>query len=160
MINPHKEKQDQFLARHEKQKEMEIPIELIKIQDIYNKRNGKRQHKFNLEIHKKQSRLAIVLSILTILGSFCSALAGVIVGTYLERNRPEQTVEIQLEKQALPSQDKAAVLGAQNHQKKDTKLLEQEAAPLINGKVSSSDVSSKSSYNKPLNSERQKAPPG
>jgi len=89
-MNPNKEKYDQQLAIREKQKQMEIPVELIKIQDRYNKQNLEKQHKFNLEIfekqadlsreiHKKQTRLAIISIWLAIVAT----LLGAVLGSYL-----------------------------------------------------------------------------
>ncbi|MCF8078472.1 MAG: hypothetical protein K9K88_04240 [Desulfobacterales bacterium] len=89
-MNPNKKKQDHELAIREKQKQMEIPVELIKIQDRYNKHNLEKQHKFNLEIfekqadlsrelHKKQTRLAIISIGLAIVAT----LLGAVLGSYL-----------------------------------------------------------------------------
>ena len=88
-MNPHKEKQDQALKRYNKQKEMEIPLELVKIQDMYNKQNLKRQHKFNLEIFEKQSELTreihkeqSKLIKYSIFATLFAALCGIAIGYY------------------------------------------------------------------------------
>ena len=83
------EKYNQQKSLRKKHEQMEIPIELIKIQDIYNKHNIERQHKLNLEIFEKQSELTreihkeqsklIKYSIFTTL---FAALCGIAIGYY------------------------------------------------------------------------------
>lgn len=124
-MNPNKEKYEQQLAIREKQKQMEIPVELIKIQDRYNKQNLEKQHKFNLEIfekqadlsreiHKKQTRLAIISIGLAIVAT----LLGAVLGSYLpsvfqKRDQVKKTTEQSMSIEKATQQQTTSVSSVQ-----------------------------------------------
>jgi len=84
------DKYNQRKTLSEKHKQLEIPVELIKIQDGYNKANLELQHNFNLCIFKKQKSLTILIAIITALCSFITGVVGVFIGYYLNTT-PKQT---------------------------------------------------------------------
>jgi hypothetical protein len=133
------DKYKQRQALSEKHQQMKIPVELIKIQDRYNKHNIELQCKFNLEIfekqaeltreiHKKQSRLTIFLAVLTVLCSFI----GIILGIYIERSWQHKTLELQSQKSITQYQDKVSTKGVPVHSQKDTKTMGQGESSLTN----------------------------
>lgn len=82
---------------------MEIPLELIKIQDRYNKSNIEQQHKLNLDIFEKQAtltreiqekqsiltkRITIITAVCSIIASIIGAIAGGLIVFWL--NTPQQ----------------------------------------------------------------------
>jgi hypothetical protein len=95
------EKHNQQKVIREKHKQMEIPVELIKIQDRYNKGNIEQQHKFNLEIFEKQAALTREiqdkqtkqlnnLSWRTVIATILAVIIGAALGIYLERGGLKQ----------------------------------------------------------------------
>ena len=144
------EKYNQQKSLREKHEQMEIPIELIKIQDIYNKHNIERQHKFNLEIFEKQADLTreinkkqSKLTILSICCAIAATLFGAAVGAYLTYSLQEQPRETRILEQSIidetPSQPRIAQPTSPPHKEK-VLSSEQRARP-------STSVSSKPSHN-------------
>jgi len=133
----------QIKAIREKQKQMEVPIELIRIQDTYNKNNIERQHEFNLEIfgkqaaltremQKEQAKLLKKLSWRTVITTILAVIIGALFGLYLERSGL---------KQPLQSPPKQAVTTIQ---KQNTSVLQSQGEKEIN-KATKSSIQGESS---------------
>jgi len=126
----------------EKQEQIKIHTELVKIQDVYNRSNIKLQHKLNLEIfekqaeltreiHKKQSKLTKVLIISTILAALIGSAIGAILTTYTEHIWLQQKPQQSVIKETI--QHHKENVGAQFHnRKKETKLSVPEELSLTN----------------------------
>lgn len=89
------DKYKQRQAIQEKHKQMEIPLEFIKIQDQYNRQNLKKQHEFNLEIFEKQaaltreinvkqSKLTKVFILSTILATIFASAIGALLPDFMK----------------------------------------------------------------------------
>ena len=98
------EKHKQHQALIEKHKQMEIPIKLIKIQNMFNKNNIEKQHEFNLEIfekqaeltremQKEQAKLLKKLSWRTVIATILAVIIGALFGLYLERSGLRQPLQ-------------------------------------------------------------------
>mgnify|MGYP007088121866 CR=1 FL=1 len=133
------DKYKQRQAIQEKHKQMEIPLELIKIQDQYNRQNLKKQHEFNLEIFEKQaaltreinakqSNLTKVLIISTILAAICGSAIGALLPNFMKNIWPQNE---QQKKQVIESplhQQKSTEVQSHPSQKIKTKQSTQEAS--------------------------------
>lgn len=111
-MNQHKDKLERQKAVKEKHEQMEIPVELIKIQDSLNKQNLERQHKFNLDIFEKQAILTKRITVITATCSIAASIIGAIVGGLIVfwLNIPQQQIpqknQIQINQEtSVPKKD-------------------------------------------------------
>jgi len=105
MIPPAVKKYQQREALAEKQKERELPVELLKMQNHFNKQNIEKQHEFNLDIFKKQKKLTITITIITATCSIAAGIVGAIFGYFLNCNQQKMKQEMKTQTSITQPQD-------------------------------------------------------